>query len=506
MSHAADQNPQAWPWFARAALWVWQAAALALEGVVRRKIRRRARSESGYQVRLEERFGQYDAAPPAWAGARPLWVHAVSLGEMRTAQVLLRELAAQRGLEPHVQPPQALLVSCGTATGRAEAERWAQEVAQEGDWAVHVVWQPWDASHAVRAFFDTYQPRIGVLMETELWPTLVREAALRGVPVVLANARMSAESRVKSARLAWLSGPAFASLARVLPQTDAHAQHFLILGVSRAAMLGQPFGNLKFDAQPSSDLLRMGQRWRAVCQNGTAPAFASNSAAKPILMFAASREGEEAALLQSLKRFSYGESGFEPVKPAQAAAFLMANSQQNTPSKGPLNSHSWPFQLLIVPRHPQRFGEIAQLLEGAGLVVARRSDWGLDPPAADGCAVWLGDSMGEMPAYYALASLAMLGGSFAPLGGQNLIEAAACSCPVIMGPHTFNFAQAAEMAQASGAAQRVADFDAALGLAARLLRDLEALRSMRAHAERFSLDHRGSAAKQAAVIAQLTRN
>ena len=159
--------------------------------------------------------------------------------------------------------------------------------------------------------------------------------------------------------------------------------------------------------------------------------------------------------------------------------------------------------LVIVPRHPQRFDAVAELVAAAGFSVSRRSAWAETPPpdAAD-AAVWLGDSMREMPAYYALADVALLGGSFAPLGGQNLIEAAACGCPVVMGPHTFNFAEAAELALAAGAAMRVADMAGGVAEATALAGEAEGER--RAKQSRKALDfaaaHRGATAQMAARI------
>jgi 3-deoxy-D-manno-octulosonic-acid transferase len=180
-------------------------------------------------------------------------------------------------------------------------------------------------------------------------------------------------------------------------------------------------------------------------------------------MFASSREGEEADLLRALPR----EAGV---------------------------------QWLIVPRHPQRFDEVAALVAQEGFTVSRRSGWQGEPAAAD---VWIGDSLGEMALYYALADVALLGGSFARLGGQNLIEAAACGCPVVMGPHTFNFADAAELALEAGAAQRVASMEegvrAALALVADAQRHAQAVQAGLA----FAAANRGAAAKTAAAVLAL---
>ena len=160
--------------------------------------------------------------------------------------------------------------------------------------------------------------------------------------------------------------------------------------------------------------------------------------------------------------------------------------------------------LVIVPRHPQRFDEVAALVQAAGLRLARRSSWA-DAPPADALAadVWLGDSMGEMPLYYALAQVALLGGSFAPLGGQNLIEAAACGCAIVMGPHTFNFAEAAELSLAAGAAIRVADMDEGVTQALALLGDAARISDASWRALAFAAEHRGAAQRMARHIAAL---
>ena len=159
-------------------------------------------------------------------------------------------------------------------------------------------------------------------------------------------------------------------------------------------------------------------------------------------------------------------------------------------------------QWLVVPRHPQRFDAVVALAEAQGLRVARRSTWGAAPPAdAD---LWVGDSLGEMALYYGLADVALLGGSFAPLGGQNLIEAAACGCPVVMGPHTFNFSEAAQLSEEAGAALRVASMEEGLRVAVGLARDAGARQQAVDAAERFAAAHRGAADKTAhAVLALL---
>lgn len=425
-----------------------------VQPLVRRKLARRGAAEPLYLQAVEERFGYYDSAPCS-ASDGLVWVHAVSLGETRTAALLIA------GLRQRL-PGMRLLLTHGTATGLAQGAT----LLQAGDIQT---WQPWDTPGAAHRFLDHFRPRIGILMETEIWPNLVAACAQRGVPLVLANARMSEKSQRQAQRLAWLARPAFGALTAVWAQTHADAQRLTQLG----ARVQGVFGNLKFDAAPNADQLATGRAWRG-------------RAGRPVVMFASSREGEEAALLQILR-------SFRPLAPVNK-------------SQGAINSIAIGIQWLIVPRHPQRFDEVAALIGQHGFVVSRRSTWGDGPPASEGpdaSAIWLGDSLGEMALYYGLADVALLGGSFEPLGGQNLIEAAACACPVVMGPHTFNFADAAELAEAAGAALRVPSLQQAVAAAQTLANDPAARATMARAATGFSGDHRGALEKTASAVVAL---
>jgi 3-deoxy-D-manno-octulosonic-acid transferase len=408
-----------------------------LQPLLRRKLQRRGRQEPGYLVAIDERFGVYTQAALPDDG-RTVWVHAVSLGETRAAAVLLAALRQQ-------WPQLRLLLTHGTATGRAEGA----SLLREGDVQV---WQPWDTPVAVRRFLVHFRPRMGILLETEVWPNLAAECARAGVPLVLANARLSEKSLRQAQRIAWLARPAYRSLAAVWAQTQDDA--------SRLAALGAPvqgvFGNLKFDATPDAALLERGRIWRAAL-------------ARPVIMFASSREGEETELLRCLRA-------------AGAAAREV--------------------QWLVVPRHPQRFDEVAALIAGQGFSLARRSQWGEQPTLVELSAdVWLGDTLGEMALYYGMSDAALLGGSFAPLGGQNLIEAAACGCPVLMGPHTFNFEEAASLALQAGAALRCADMSEAVHGALALVQDAARAQAMAGAASGFAQAHRGAAARTRTALA-----
>jgi 3-deoxy-D-manno-octulosonic-acid transferase len=332
------------------------------------------------------------------------------------------------------------------------------------------VWLPWDTPGAVRRFLDHFRPRLGLLMETEVWPNLVAACAQRRIPLVLANARLNARSLRQAQRLAWLSLPAYRSLAAVWAQTQEDAARFATLGVPVAGV----FGNLKFDATPNAEQLASGRTWRA-------------GLGRPVVMFASSREGEELELLQILKSF----------RPPP-----LSGRAQDAPDS--IADATSPVQWLIVPRHPQRFDEVAALVEAQGLTLSRRSSWGLRPRADQLAAdVWLGDSLGEMALYYGLSDAALLGGSFAPLGGQNLIEAAACSCPLLMGPHTYNFSEAAELALAAGAAQRCESLREAVVAARALVTRRARQATMAEAAGRFAQAHRGAADRTVEAVAAL---
>ena len=402
---------------------------------LRRKLKRRGVAEPGYLHAVDERFGRYQGA--AEPGA--LWIHAVSLGETRAAAILLDAL---REREPGLR----VLLTHGTATGWAEGER----LLRPGD---RQAWLPWDTPKAVRRFLRHFKPRAGVLMETEVWPNLVAECRAGGVPLVLANARLSAKSLAQARMLSRLARPAYGALAAVWAQTQADARRLAHAGATVSGV----FGNLKFDAAPDAAQLAQGKAWRA-------------GAGMPVIMFASSREGEDARL-------------FEILKAARAR-----------PAAGPR------VQWLVVPRHPQRFDEVAALAESAGLSVSRRSQWRANPVPAD---MWIGDSLGEMALYYGMADAALLGGSFEALGGQNLIEAAACGCPVVMGPHTFNFAEAAELAQQAGAALRVASMEEGVRAALSLSADADRRAAAVQAAKAFAAAHQGAAARTADAVLAL---
>lgn len=433
--------------------------------LLRRKLARRGKQEPGYLEAIEERFGRY--TQPAETASELVWVHAVSLGETRTAGILLKAVRAQH-------PGLRILLTHGTATGRAEGIA----LLQPGDVQV---WQPWDSAGAVARFFDHFKPRLGLLMETEIWPTLVSSAGARGMPLVLVNGRLSEKSLQQALKMSLLSKPAYAALSAVYAQTDDDAQRFRQAG----AVVAGVFGNLKFDAAADDAQQEKGKIWR-------------RTLAQPVLMFASSREGEEALFLKEISAVAQSER-------AQIAIKTVANEVQPEEPKANIEGAGSRFKVLLVPRHPQRFNEVEALVTQHGLRVSRRSGWddAAGGPAAEDAQqadVWLGDSLGEMALYFSMSDVALLGGSFAPLGGQNLIEAAACGCPVVMGPHTFNFTEAAELAVEEGAARRVVDMEQGVRAARKLMDKPEARAAAVAAGLAFADRNRGATVKTVSAL------
>jgi 3-deoxy-D-manno-octulosonic-acid transferase len=400
----------------------------------------RGRKEPGYRGHVGERLGFYDDVAPA---RMTFMVHAVSVGETRAAEPLVEALLAgwpgSRVLLTHMTPT-------GRATGRALFAKHGARVIQS--------YLPYDTGFMVRRFLRHYAPRICILMETEVWPNLIAGCAARQVPVALVNARLSERSLRRGQRFGTLMSEAARAITVVAAQTEADAQRIRSLGAPKVAITG----SIKFDVVPPQAALATGSRLRARL-NG-----------RPVFLCASTREGEEVLILDAYTRLK-----------DRPAGMLLA----------------------IVPRHPQRFDEVAQLVRARGLSLQRRSD--MNEAAVDAAVeadVLLGDSMGEMFAYYAACDCAYIGGSLLPLGGQNLIEACALGKPVLVGEHTFNFLDATEEAVTAGAALRVPDADSLLAQAVRLLCDAHARTEMGTHAADFASRHRGATLRTVELLQQ----
>lgn len=301
---------------------------------------------------------------------------------------------------------------------------------------------PYDYPDAVTRFLDHFRPQAGLLMETELWANLIHTCSLRNIPLHLVNARLSQKSFLKYSRFARFARASLRELALIAAQTTEDAQRLAALGAEKVEVTG----NLKFDIEVPAAQIELGTVWCGIY--GTA---------RPVFLAASTRDGEEELLLDCL-------------------------SQANLPS----------LLTVIVPRHPQRFDAVAALLERRGIRYQRRTDNAVITP---GTQVLVGDSMGEMFAYYAACDIAFIGGSLLPFGGQNLIEACAVGKPVLVGPHTYNFSEATDLAVACGAALQVADSQTLMREVRRLLSDPQEVDRMSHAAQKFSRDHRGATAR-----------
>ncbi|NYT22350.1 3-deoxy-D-manno-octulosonic acid transferase [Alcaligenaceae bacterium] len=404
----------------------------------------RARRAGGcWGVMSGERFGRYPEASPLRG---PVWVHAVSLGETRAAQPLIRAL---------LDGGDTVLLTHLTVTGRDEGARaFAGEIA-EGRLAQQ--WLPYDFPGATARFLDCYRPVAGILIEREVWPNLLAMARRRKLPMILASARFSDQALRTVLRAGNVMQEAYSSFAAVYAQTLQDAQRLEQAGAPAVNVSG----NFKFDVSVSAEQIAKGREFAAALD-------------RSIITIASTREGEDEMFIQAIQR---------QIKRARTQGRELADS----------------IVFRLVPRHPQRFETAAQLLTASGLPFVRRSEIvragdcsASAVRAARDASVMLGDTVGEMVRHYASSQVAIIAGSFAPHGGQNLIEACAVGVPVIVGPHTRNFEQAVSDAVHEGAALRAPDADSALQLALQLLEDPRRLTRMGVAGEDWVRKHAGA--------------
>ncbi len=401
----------------------------------------RGTRQPGYREHIAERFGRYHQAQLK----RCIWIHAVSVGETRATEPLIRRLKT-------LHPTRAILLTSMTPTGRAAAKELF------GD-AVTCVYLPYDIVTLHQRLIDYFQPSVLLIMETEIWPNLLRACKRNGLPAFLINGRLSEKSQRGYTRVAiirTLVQRALESVQVVAAQSEADAGRFRALGAKNIVVTG----NIKFDLHLEPALVALGETWR------------TRQGGRRALLCASTREGEESLLLDAyVKTFD-----------ARARRDIL---------------------LVVVPRHPQRFDLVADAIKSAGLRFNRRS---LAMPEVTNdlsMEVLLGDSMGEMAAYYALCDVVIIGGSFLPLGGQNLIEACAMGKPVIMGQSTFNFAEATQLAKDAGAVLQVDNALDAMQTAQMLLRDDARQQQMREAGFKLMAANRGATEKTLALIAPL---
>ena len=368
----------------------------------------RAWRAPAYARRWQERFAIGGDLRPGG-----IWVHAVSVGEAIAAAPMVREL-----LKRHPQLP--ITVTCMTPTG-------SEQIGKLFGDAVGHAYLPYDLPWLQRRLVRRLQPRIAIIMETELWPNMVAECQRASVPVVLANARLSERSARGYQRVSRLVQPMFAALDWLAVQSAAEAERFSALGARQQALTVT--GSIKFDLKPSAAVLEGAQQWRG--QWGE----------RPVWIAASTHVGEDEIILQAHQQV--------------------------------LQQHPQAL-LILVPRHPERFDGVGRLVQQAGLSLVRRSADRLPGPADQ---VFLGDSMGELMQFYACADVAFVGGSLIAGGGHNYLEPAALGLPVLSGPHRFNFAEISGLLEKAGALVEVADADAMTGQVNSWLSEPEVARS-----------------------------
>jgi 3-deoxy-D-manno-octulosonic-acid transferase len=397
----------------------------------------RGRLEPGYRQHIAERFGFYKARTKP--NQPVIWVHAVSVGETRAAEPLIRQLQI-------AYPTHRILLTHMTPTGRATgALLFPNNEVQQ-------CFLPYDIPFLVQRLLTHFKPVICILMETEVWPNLIYTCHRQGVPVTLVNARLSPKSFRQGERCPALIRPASAAITLVAAQTEADAKRIRQLGAKNVVVTG----NSKFDVKLKSEQISAGKILRE--QFGT----------RPILICASTREGEEELILNAYRNY--------------APSFL----------------------LLIVPRHPQRFDQVEQMIQQRGIKMQRRTQLAKEK-LPDDVQVVLGDTMGELISYFVSSDIAFIGGSLLPLGGQNLIEACAVEKPVIIGPHTFNFEAISADAVEAVCAIRVNNADALMKEASKLIENDERKITMGKTALVFANQHRGATERTVALLQEYIR-
>ena len=362
-----------------------------------------------------DRFGQRFGIGFPKIGQGSFWIHAVSVGEVQASIPLVRALARRF-------PDRALLITTVTPTGAARVRSLFGE-------SVHHCYIPFETPGAVTNFFDAVKPQLALVMETEIWPNLYRECGVREIPLVLVSARISPKSVDSYRRLLPLFRETLSHGIVIAAQSEADAERFRSLGARPERT--RVTGNIKFDIEIPEDLVERGRAFRE-----------RYLGKRPVWTAASTHAREEEQVLE-------------------AHRLVLQQSPDAL--------------LILVPRHPERFDAVRQLLERQDTgFVSRTSKRSVD----SGCSVFLGDTMGEVPLFYAASDVAFVGGTLVPVGGHNLLEPAALGLPVVTGPHLFNTQDIADMFVGIGALTRIKDASQLAMAIARLLHDDDTARRL----------------------------
>lgn len=409
----------------------------------------RGKKAPAYRQRIAERFGFF--IPPFTKQQKVIWVHSVSVGETIASAPLVKQLLQHYG-------DHQVLITTMTPTGSAQVQKLHAEQIRAG--RIAHVYMSYDLPCAVARFLNKVEPVMAIMVDTELWPNTVAACSRRGIPVVVANARLSDRSAKGYQRVRWLTTPMLQKIQLVAAQDQDTAERFLALGLPASQC--QVTGSIKFDLEVSTAIMDSGKQLRQQWQAG----FGGDVR---IVVAASTHEGEDQQVLDAFK------------------------TVLSTVPKA---------KLLLVPRHPERFDDVAELVAQNGLSVVR---YGQQQQPEPNTQVILGDVMGEMMKLFAASDIAFVGGSFVATGGHNVLEPAALSLPVLSGSHLFNFAEISTLLQQAGGLEIVPNAAALAQQIIRLLKDDACYQWMSGAAAGFVNQNRGALDRLCSGIDDLLR-
>ncbi|MFK0569712.1 lipid IV(A) 3-deoxy-D-manno-octulosonic acid transferase [Endozoicomonas sp.] len=401
----------------------------------------RSRKAPEYWQRKSERFGFFNLPP---SGKPVIWVHSVSMGETIASAPLVKQLQKR-------YPDHRILITTMTPTGSAQVRKI------HGDSVEHI-YASYDLPGAVKRFLDKVKPVVAIVIDTELWPNTIAACHKRRIPVLIVNARLSERSARGYGRFSFLTRPMLKQIDRVAAQNDETARRFLAIGLPEKQLCNT--GSIKFDLDVSPEVIAAGKALREKWQEGMGDDI-------HILVAASTHEGEDQQVLDAFKT-------------------ILADVPK--------------MRLLLVPRHPERFNRVYQLIQDNQLSVVRHS---LGTQPQETTRVILGDTMGEMMKLFAASDIAYVGGSLVPTGGHNMLEPAALNLPVLSGPHVFNFAEISDSLVKAGGLKIVSSSEELAQETIRLIQNNNEYEEMSRHAGEFVSANRGALDRVLTLVGQL---